>query len=436
MSSIDRQTLLAWYRRNRERSRALFELIDETAYYSRPIALRNPVVFYEGHLPAFTANAFLKRALKQSGIDEELETLFARGIDPENEAEVARGSQWPSRDVIDRFSAEIDRRVEQAILSSDIDVPDDPLLHDAWALRTVLEHESMHQETLLYIFHQLPYSQKRRPTGVDERRSPSPRTVSGEMITIYPGVATLGLAADGMFGWDNEFPLHEVDVEEFEIDEYPVTNEEFLEFVDSGGYEEERYWREHWQWLQQSRITHPHFWEKREDGWLWRGMFDSFPLPMDGPVYVTFAEASAYARWKWKRLPSEAEFHRAAYGTPDGLERSQPWGEDFTEQHGNFDSQRFDPLPVGSHPKGQSAWGVHELVGNGWEWTSSVFGPFDGFQPMATYPEYSVDFFDGKHYVLKGASPATPRELIRRSFRNWFRPTYPYMYAKFRCVSD
>jgi len=150
-------------------------------------------------------------------------------------------------------------------------------------------------------------------------------------------------------------------------------------------------------------------------------------------VFVSQAEASAYARWKGRRLMTEPEFHRAAYGTPDGEERLQPWGDEPPDTtRGVIDFAAFDPAPVGSFPAGASAWGVHDLVGTGWEWTSTVFGPFPGFAPMASYPEYSAEFFDGQHYVMKGASSATARELIRRSFRNWFRGNYPYVYAKFR----
>jgi iron(II)-dependent oxidoreductase len=153
--------------------------------------------------------------------------------------------------------------------------------------------------------------------------------------------------------------------------------------------------------------------------WHWRGMFDALPLPLDWPVYVSHAEASAYARWKGRRLMTEAEFHRAADGAAAG--------------HADFTG--FDPIPVGSHPATASVWGVHDLIGNGWEWTSTVFGPFDGFEPMRSYPEYSADFFDGRHYVMKGASQATAIELTRPSFRNWFRGNYPYVYAKFRTVA-
>ena len=103
---------------------------------------------------------------------------------------------------------------------------------------------------------------------------------------------------------------------------------------------------------------------------------------------------------------------------------------------GTFDFRRWDPEPVGAHPEGASAFGVHDLIGNGWEWTSTTFGPFDGFSPLPTYPEYSADFFDGDHFVMKGASPLTARTLVRRGFRNWFRPRYPYVYATFRCAGE
>ena len=164
-------------------------------------------------------------------------------------------------------------------------------------------------------------------------------------------------------------------------------------------------------------------------------MFQEVQLPLAWPVYVSHAEAMAYAKWCGRRLPREAEFHRAAYGTPSGTERLFPWGDEQPDvTRGNFDFQQWDPTPVGFYPSGQSAWGVHDLLGNGWEWTATVFDGFPGFQPMFLYPEYSADFFDGHHYVIKGGSPATAKELLRRSFRNWFRPYYPHVYATFRCA--
>jgi formylglycine-generating enzyme required for sulfatase activity len=170
--------------------------------------------------------------------------------------------------------------------------------------------------------------------------------------------------------------------------------------------------------------------------WYWRGMFDLIPLPSSWPVYVSQAEAAAYARWRGARLMTEAEFQRAAYGSPDG-ERPHPWGSaEPSPIHGVFDFSSWDPEPAGTHPNGASAWGVEDLVGNGWEWTSTTFAPFSGFRPMASYPEYSADFFDGEHMVMKGASPVTASDLLRPTFRNWFRRHYPYVYASFRCAKS
>jgi formylglycine-generating enzyme required for sulfatase activity len=170
---------------------------------------------------------------------------------------------------------------------------------------------------------------------------------------------------------------------------------------------------------------------------MWRGMFERLALPLSWPVYVSLAEAMAFAKWSGARVPTEAEFQRAAYGTPEGTERHHPWGDAVpTAAHGVFDFNSWDPEPAGSHPDGKSAWAIHDLVGNGWEWTTTPFAPFAGFRASASYPEYSVDFFDGEHFVIKGASPATARELIRPTFRNWFRARYPYVYATFRCARD
>jgi formylglycine-generating enzyme required for sulfatase activity len=151
---------------------------------------------------------------------------------------------------------------------------------------------------------------------------------------------------------------------------------------------------------------------------------------------VSQAEARAYARWRDARLPTEPEYHRAAYGGARGSARPFPWGDAApTAAHGNVGFTNWAPTPVGTHPAGASAWGVHDLVGDGWEWTATPFDGFPGFEPMPTYPGYSADFFDGKHYVLKGASWATADDLLRPSFRNWFQARYPYVFAKFRCVS-
>jgi ergothioneine biosynthesis protein EgtB len=258
------------------------------------------------------------------------------------------------------------------------------------------------------------------------------------MVDIPAGQVTLGLRRDsGAFGWDNEFEAHVVDVPRFSVDRYKVTNRQFLEFLEAGGYDERRFWSESaWAWKREHAISHPGFWRRDGDSWLQRTMFQEVPLPMDWPVYVSHAEASAYANWAGKSLPTEAEWHRGAYGTLDGNERDYPWGNETpNRKHGNFDFQRWDPTPVGSHAEGKSAFGVVDMLGNGWEWTSTLFAPFSGFEAFPFYLGYSADFFDNKHFVMKGGSPRTAACMVRRSFRNWFQPHYPYVYAGFRCVS-
>jgi ergothioneine biosynthesis protein EgtB len=441
--TFTREALADWYVRNRARSKALFDLISEEAYYSRPIALRHPIVFYEGHLPAFSFNTLVKRGLGQPGIDDRLETLFARGIDPhESEGHAtghlcdARGG-WPARDLVQHFATEADRQVLDALEHADLDRPGHPLLERAEAAFAILEHEAMHQETLLYMWHRLPLEQKRRPAGytaVVDGAVPG-----AEWIQVPAGRATLGRdRGDLVFGWDNEQPALTADIAAFSIERHDVTNAAFLEFIEADGYRDPQWWRpEDWAWVQADHIRHPLFWDRHDAAWYWRGMFDLIPLPFAWPVYVSHAEASAYARWRGARLPTEAEFQRAAYGTPSGGSRTYPWGEAVpTPEHGALDCATWDPHPAGSHQAGRSAWGVDDLVGNGWEWTSSIFAPFPGFTPMPSYPEYSADFFDGEHFVMKGASPVTDRELVRPTFRNWFRPRYPYVYTTFRCARD
>lgn len=392
-AEVTREQLVDWFRTARARTRELFAIITPEAYYERPIALRNPIVFYEGHLPAFSVNTLAKLALKKPGLNPEFEKLFERGIDPESEAAVTnKNAGWPDRDAVQAYAREADELIEELLRTAELSDDDVPCLRGGEAAFTILEHELMHQETLLYMLHNLPQSLKaggRGPgvvAGTPARRS---------TVTIPPGIATLG-AERTTFGWDNEFPAYRTPVDEFTIDTHNVTNADWLEYMHATG------------------AGAPHFWEWIDGAWYWRGMFASVPLPHDWPVYVTHEQAAAYARWKHRRLPTEAEWHRAAEGAPIG----------------HADLASFDPIPIGSHAP--SAWGVHDLTGNGWEWTSSPFRPFDGFQPMPSYALYSTDFFDDAHYVLKGASPVTAKQLIRPSFRNWFRPNYPYVYATFR----
>lgn len=415
-AGLDRAYLMQWYARNRKRTADIFALVSDDAFYDRPIPLRHPFVFYEGHIPAFSHNTLNVRGLGEQPVDADLQKLFERGIDPGSAGEAKKHdrSDWPDPKRVAEFAAECDRRVLAALESAAIDNPSVPSLVRAQAAYTILEHEAMHQETTMYIIHQLDEVHKRRMRG-EHRDHASPQN---EMRSIVAGIATLGADRDEIaFGWDNEFERQEIAVPSFDIATYPVTNGDWLRFLADGG-------------------PVPHFWRDADGVWQLRLVGETIPLPLSWPVYVTRAQAMQYAQWSGMRLPTEGEYHRAAFGTPSSEERAFPWGSELpAPRYGNFDCTRFDPEPVDAHPDGTSAWGVADLIGNGWEWTATPFAPLPGFEPMASYPQYSADFFDGRHYVMKGASPVTPRELIRRSFRNWFYDDYPFMYAKFRCVA-
>ena len=285
--AIDRPAVVDWYLRNRARSRAIFDLIDPAAYYSRPIALRNPIVFYEGHLPAFSIISFLRRGLGHPPIDARLEKLFERGIDPDStEAAVPRsgaGTMWPSRDEVLAFAERADDAIVHALEGAEF-LEDRPAMQRAQALYTALEHEAMHQETLLYMWHRLPYEQKNKvlpPEGgrsslvlPPDRLRPDSRTFgrgygegrshkdSETAVRIPVGIATLGADRGRIaFGWDNEFDEHRVEVPAFEIDVYNVTNAQFMEFVEAGGYRTRELWSaENWRWVQEEKLEHPTFW--------------------------------------------------------------------------------------------------------------------------------------------------------------------------------
>lgn len=429
-----RHELLGRIHDARERSDALFALVRPSALYDRPIPERHRIIFYVGHLEAFDWNLLSGRVVNAKAFHPEFDRLFAFGIDP-----VGGGlpndipSDWPElsavQQYVQRVRSAIDQKLE-AILSPGLR----PSFELSGLLNVAIEHRLMHVETLAYMLHQLPYDKK---IGDHSRPRLLSRPVSQKMIEMPAGTAMLGLSrSSGEFGWDNEFEAHSVEVPAFEIDQFMVSNADYLEFVNSGGYDTREFWGEtDWQWLTSHGISHPVFWKKSGDGWRYTAMFNEIPVPLDWPVYVSHAEASAYARWAGKSLPTEAEWHRAAYGPKDDKQRRYPWGNEPPDAHlCNADLVRWDPVPVNALPSGQSAFGVHGMLGNGWEWTSTQFAPFAGFERFPFYPGYSADFFDGKHFVMKGGSPRTAGCMLRPSFRNWFQPHYQYVYAGFRCV--
>lgn len=433
------ELLIARLEEARARTDALFALLRPESFYDRAIPERHRLIFYLGHLEAFDWNLLARYGCDHPPFNPEFDKLFAFGIDPVGGGlPCDQPSDWPREAVVREYNSRVRKELDRLINGAAPDGSGNAFPADGTLLQVAIEHRLMHVETLMYLLHELPFNRKIpqiESMGIGES-GPSP---SFESVEIPGGTATLGQKrAGGSFGWDNEFELNQVDVPMFGIDAYPITNEQFLEFVRAGGYASKSLWEDaDWEWKSRGALEYPHFWLREGDGWAYRGMFGKRSLPVNWPVYVSHAEASAYCHWAGKRLPTEPQWHRAAYGTPRGTETNFPWGNASPQIiHGNFNFRSLDPSPVDGHPEGSSAFGVFDLLGNGWEWTSSPFAPFPGFQPFPFYPGYSAPFFDGQHYVMKGGSPQTAACMLRRSFRNWFQPHYVYMYATFRCVED
>ena len=433
----------------RQRSDRFFETMLPEALYDRPIPERHRFVFYMGHLEAFDWNLIGDYAVGEDPFHIEFDRLFAFGIDPvDGNLPDDRRSDWPSMKEIHAYRSRVRSKLDRWLAAAPHSQMRGQVFVDPTMVQVLIEHRLLHLETLGYMLNQLPNDRKLAPAAIVPEASRPP--VTPRMVEIPEGTATLGLPRRGdgattgpsstgsaAFGWDNEFQPCTVRVPSFAIDSHNVTNDQFLGFMRAGGYTDRSLWtEENWNWKSREGIEHPRFWRESDGKWLYRATFSEIPLPISWPVYVSHAEAAAYARWAGRSLPSEAQWHRAALGTPEGTERAYPWGDEPPNpRHGNFDFARWDPVPAGSSPAGESAFGVADMIGNGWEWTNTVFGPFGGFEHFPFYPGYSANFFDGKHYVMKGGSALTAACMLRRSFRNWFQPHYPNIYTTFRLVS-
>jgi len=389
----------------RLRTDRIFALLSPEAMYERPISERHRLIFYVGHIEAFDWNQLCRWTLDLPAFHATFDQLFEAGIDP-TVGHVPRDSpsDWPKLDEVQLYNARVRLEVDRAL-----DHVPEEMIHMA------IEHRLMHAETTAYLLHHLDSAYTRKPAL--ESLCLSGEVAIDEMVDIPDGTATLGRQGDEGFGWDNEFSQHDESVPAFAISRYNITNEQYVRFVEAGG-------------------EPPVLWTWEGESWRLRTMFHDVPLPLQWPVYVTHRQAEAYAEWKGLALPTEAQFYRAAYGTPCGVDRKFPWGDESScaAAYGNVDFQAWDPVPVTANPQGTSAFGVAQLVGNGWEWTSTRFHPFEGFNPLPSYPGYSACFFDEDHFVVKGGGPQTARRLLRRSFRNWFRQDYPYAHTGFRCV--
>jgi iron(II)-dependent oxidoreductase len=327
-------------------------------------------------------------------------------------------------------------RVRSAALDTLDALPEDPNPDQpaGFAFAMVASHEHQHNETMLQALNLRVGAPLLR--GTDTLPAGRPE-LAGTSVLVAGGPFIQGVdAADEPFSLDNERPAHVVNVATFRIGRVPVTNAEWREFVDDGGYRNSRWWSTRgWQHRERAGLTAPQFWNA--DGSRTRfGHVED--LPAGEPVqHVTYFEAEAYAAWAGARLPTETEWEKACTWDPRrNARRRYPWGEDEPSPVvANFGGAALRPAPVGAYPAGASAYGAEQMLGDVWEWTSSPLRPWPGFVPMI-YQRYSEPFFFGDYRVLRGGSWAVDSGALRPSFRNWDHPYRRQIFAGVRLAWD
>ena len=394
--------------------------------------LMSPILWDLGHIAAFE-DLWLTRNLTGRIEFSEMPGLYNPFEHPRRvRGTLALPGLGEARETMDEIRTRALARLETA------DFRNGPrLVLDGYAYRMVLQHEYQHDETILQTL-QLKRGSPYRP--VERRPLPAPTDTHrpGEMVFFPGGSVELG-TNDRSAAYDNERPRHRVNIEPFWIDVTPVTNGQFLEFVEAGGYRRRELWSdEGWHWLAEADVVAPKHWEKTLEGWTTRTMDLIRPLDRARPVcHVCYHEAEAYAKFAGKRLPTEAEWETAASWDPStGVGRLYPWGDEpWSAELANLDQTAFDTAPVGAYARNVSPIGCYGMIGDVWEWTSSDFGGYPGFEPFP-YAEYSKAFFGSEYKVLRGGSWATRPGAVRATFRNWDYPIRRQIFSGFRCARD
>jgi iron(II)-dependent oxidoreductase len=425
-----REVLAAALAEARERTRLLLSSVTDEDLAKQHDQIMSPLIWDYGHIGNYEELWLLERAFGKALSSRDLYDVYDASLTPRSER--------PSLAMLDRASADLYLdAVREAVLAAlgtaDLD-GENPLLKDGFVYHMILQHEYQHNETMLQTL-QLMGGEGYRPSPSVELPAGNPPSV--EMVHVPGGAFVMG-ADDRKRALDNERGAHEVEVPGFYLDATPVTNRAYLEFVEDGGYEREDLWDpEGWDWIEQEKVSAPKHWYQPEphSWWTQRFGFDE-PLSPNSPVlHVSWYEADAYARWAGKRLPTEAEWEKAASWDPEtGTKRLFPWGDEPPDGSlANLEQLAFSAAEVGAYPSGASACGALGMIGDVWEWTATDFHAYPGFESFP-YREYSEIFFDHGYKVLRGGSWATRSGAIRNTFRNWDFPIRRQLFVGFRCA--
>lgn len=416
---------------SRARFRAILEPFDEAVLRRQHNVLMSPLLWDLAHVANYE-DLWLVRALGGEPTRSGLDDLYDAFQQPRGVRETL-----PLLDLsqAQAYGDAVRARALEHLARADL-APDGPapLLRHGFVHRMVAQHEHQHAETLLAAIQLLPADEGHVTTA-----APPPAATVAPPVEVHVPAGPFAMGSDDPGSLDNERPVHEVDVPAFWIDAAPVTNGQYRRFVEAGGYDDRRWWGDRgWSWRKEAALSAPQFWWRDGGRWVRLRFGTVEPVPDDEPVqHVGWHEADAYARWADRRLPTEAEWEKAARFDPaTGASRRWPWGDDDpTERHANLGQRHLGPAPVGAYPEGVSAVGCHQMVGDVWEWTASDFLAYPDFE-WFPYAEYSDVFYGGDYKVLRGSSWATHATVGRTTFRNWDHPIRRQIFAGFRTARD
>lgn len=432
VGELERTALRKYFENTWQLYEQLFWAVNrEDAMYEAPDPLRHPLIFYLGHTAAFYVNKLAAVGLIEHRVDRTLESLMAKGVDPEQPGELAGFRNWPNLDRVVRFRQDVFELVQRVIDKVELPAASHDSIVDRpiWALLMSLEHERIHFETSSVLIRQLDVVHTRRPAGwtyAPSRGQPEP----ARFIDVPDGYVRLGRPRLDMYAWDNELGRLDVHVAGFVAADRLVTNAEFRTFVERGGYHERAFWSPAgWAWRNEVEASAPRFWRKGDGGWRYRAMFDELPLPLDWPAEVNAHEAHAYCQFVGSgyRLPTEAEYRRMTDGAPVVHDDSV-----YADCY-NLNLAYGSPTPVDFCHESVGELGFYDPYGNVWQWLSDDFKPLPGFQPHPLYRDFSDPYFDDQHATLLGGSWASTGESASRYYRLWFRRKF-YQHAGFRLV--
>ena len=410
----------------RRRTEALLAPLDDAALMAQHDPLQSPLVWDYGHIAVFEELWLVHRL---SGVEPADQELMRRYDAFENPRRVRGTLPLMARAEVAAYRDGVDGRALELLAEADLD-GDEPLLRDGFVHEMIIEHEHQHTETILQTL-QLVAGGYRPPLPAP----PPARPVSLDTVAVPAGRYPAG--THGHHPYDNERGVHEIELAGFRIDRFPVSCGQYLAFIDDGGYRRPELWGEPGrEWLAGSGAIAPKHWRREDGGWVTDRFGHTVAVGENLPVmHVCWHEADAYTRWAGRRLPTELEWGVAARWDPvTGTMRRYPWGDDPpTAEHANLDQRLFGCAPLGAYPRGASALGCEQMVGDVWEWTSSDFLAYPGFEAFP-YPEYSAVFFGGDYKVLRGASWAARPSVGRAAFRNWDHPIRRQIFAGFRCA--